>query len=134
MRQLIARAHTDDFALRALGARLADLMASGHPAGAGLVSYSKLAAGVIEPQRAQAAMEIGGEAAIAWPEGDRDGLTFALDYLNSRVTSIAGGTNEIQRNALGERVLGLPREPSFDRDRSFRQVREDAASWTAKRP
>jgi hypothetical protein len=77
-------------------------------------------------------MEIGGPQALVWVRDDQSAPQTALNYLNCRVASIAGGTNEMQRNGIGERVLGLPREPSFDSNKPFSDVIRDAQYWNGR--
>jgi alkylation response protein AidB-like acyl-CoA dehydrogenase len=82
--------------------------------------------------RARLALEIGGTEALAWTADDEDAGQLATDYLNGRQIAIAAGTNEMQRNGIGERVLGLPREPSFDSTKPFSEVLRNARGWSGK--
>lgn len=129
VRQLIARAHIIDLVQRELTGRVTTLGAAGVADASSLAAYPKLAAGTLMPERARIGMEIGRNAAILWDESEGSDSKTARIYLSARSKSIAGGTNEMMRNVIGERLLGLPREVSFDADVPFGEVIKRAASW-----
>lgn len=132
VRQCIGAAMVADFAVEQIEARVHEHVTAAAAADAGVAAYAALAAGAALPERAKAAMHIAGDEGLFWPAGDDGATTVAIDYLNSRRKAIAGGTNEIQRNAIGERVLGLPREPSFDSRKPFGDVLRDAKNWSGR--
>ena len=61
-------------------------------------------------------------ASPAWAEDDDDLDYYAYHVLNCRGMSLGGGTDEIQRNTIGEQALGLPREPAVDKDVPFNEI------------
>jgi alkylation response protein AidB-like acyl-CoA dehydrogenase len=86
-------------------------------------SVAKLAGSMQQDLSAEIAYELGGPELIEWPASDPDGGGLVLDAFQVISSGIAGGSNEIQRNIIGERVLGLPTEPRVDRDLPFRELR-----------
>ena len=100
---------------------------------ASAASLIKLGRGLHDPERAQLAMEIGGAGSIAWAPSDVEGSGEAVNFLNGRIWSIAGGSNQIQRNIVSERMLGLPREISVDSDKAFSETLADAKRWGQSR-
>ena len=131
-RQAIAKAHINDYVQYHLGRNIAARLRAQREPDHAVAAYSKLAAGTFTPERARLALEIGGSAAVAFTAGDDTANRAAVDYLNCRQIAIAAGTNEMQRNGIGERVLGLPREPSFDSAKPFSDVLRASREWSGK--
>jgi alkylation response protein AidB-like acyl-CoA dehydrogenase len=121
VRRQIVGLHVALVAQDLVSARVSDAIASGRLA-PGYGSLLKLGDDVVTQRRAEYALAVAGASGVAWRSDDPDGDGWSHDFLVSRSDSIAGGTDEIQRNNVSERVLGLPREPSFDREIPFNQV------------
>lgn len=77
-------------------------------------SLGKLAASNIARLAARVHTDISGaDALVKGPDSAHEGIIAEI-LLSVPAVSIAGGTDEIQKNIIAERVLGMPKEPRFD--------------------
>ena len=89
-------------------------------------SVGKVHQGGLNQRIQSLAVQILGTRALAW-DGDARSYAAALPpevrgMLRSRANTIEGGTTEVNKNILGERVLGLPREPDPYRRAAWREI------------
>ena len=73
--------------------------------------------------RSNEVMNVNGLAAIAWEKGDASAENRMHAFMRARANSIEGGTSEVLRNQLGERILGLPREPEVDKGIPWKELK-----------
>jgi alkylation response protein AidB-like acyl-CoA dehydrogenase len=124
VRQEIVRLITLAWSARWTAQRAAAARAAGRPPGPE-GSLAKLASSNIARAAARVHALIAGPSGMLAGADDPTGGTIGEIQLSVPAVSIAGGTDQIQRTILAERILGLAREAALDRDEPFRQVHKN---------
>ncbi|MBJ7512757.1 MAG: acyl-CoA dehydrogenase family protein [Acidimicrobiia bacterium] len=135
VRQSIAQLYIESTLIRISNQRAAGKRKSGSEAGPE-GSITKLQQAEFNQRLQNVALDLEGPSAIAW-EGKNlsrversgrvgaaadDASAIASGFLRAQANTIEGGTSDIMRNILGERVLGLPKEPDPSRSIPWKDV------------
>jgi alkylation response protein AidB-like acyl-CoA dehydrogenase len=136
-RQRLAQAYIESRLIRLNNERAAGKRKTGHEAGPE-GSITKLMSAEFNQRLQKLALDLEGIGGVAWEGGDTrseqtrgrprwltdgdDRSTLARGFLRAQANTIEGGTSDIMRNILGERVLSLPKEPDVSRDVPWKDV------------
>ena len=130
LRDRVTRCYIEQELLRVTSQRARAAQKAGNPGPEGAVS--KLAQAEMNKRLWETAIDVLGTKALSFEAGYELRQSLVGDwtpeslakyqFLRSRANSIEGGTSEIMRNILGERVLGLPGEPRVDKDVPWKDV------------
>ncbi|NCF44604.1 MAG: hypothetical protein GWP70_07250 [Proteobacteria bacterium] len=128
-RQDIARLHILAECAKWTGERAKAAAKAGKPRGPE-GSLGKLAASNVARLAARVHTAISGNEALLTGDNSPMQGIIAEVLVSTPAISIAGGTDEIQKNIIAERVMGLPKEPRFD-EGPFRDVRRNSGPTSA---
>jgi alkylation response protein AidB-like acyl-CoA dehydrogenase len=121
LRQKLARVHSLARIGELSGQRMKEVAARGGDL-PGFPNMAKNQQTITMKLVAEIALDILGPEGLLWGEdGVQDGR-FAEQFNFVRCMSIAGGSDEINKNVIGERALGLPREPDPNKGLPYREV------------
>jgi alkylation response protein AidB-like acyl-CoA dehydrogenase len=121
LRQDIARIH----ALRRIGSWTAER--SGGDSDMSTAALLKLAMSTVLHGSARIHTQLIGQESMLVAGGSQEGDNANQEAMWSFINSIGGGSDQIQRNLIAERVLGLPHDPSVDHNIPFREARKAEA-------
>jgi acyl-CoA dehydrogenase len=122
VRLALATAYAEEQAEKHFQARLRTMVSRGENPGA-LAAMVKLAYASRLQKTTGLALEIRGLDALAPDPADSESRRIQHDYIWSTALRIAGGADEVLRNQISERVLGMPSEVRADKDVSFDQLK-----------
>ena len=120
VRDLVGEARMLELVSEEMSSRVAERMTRGQLSdqAAALVRLGKALA---QTRICTLALEVAESAGAAWTE-DSAAANSAVNFLMRQGGSIGGGTVEMARNVVSERVLSMPRERTLDKDLPFRDV------------
>jgi alkylation response protein AidB-like acyl-CoA dehydrogenase len=121
VRLALASGYADELGAKYFHARLATMISRGESPGA-LGAIIKLAYTARFQRLSALALEIRGPDGIAPARDDAETLRIQGDYIWSSAMRIAGGADEVLRNQLAERALGMPAEMRLDRNIPFNEL------------
>ncbi len=120
LRQKLMRLRTLETCLSLVAMRTRAEIKAGRTPGPG-GSVGKLATVAIADLHTEVSLAITGAGGVAWE--DESDAFWQRQALASLSAGIAGGTTEIQRNIIGDRVLGLPRDVSVDKGVAYQDLK-----------
>jgi alkylation response protein AidB-like acyl-CoA dehydrogenase len=124
VREMLAETHILSRVAGQLAARVTEGVRTGQLADSA-ASLLRLFTATRGERHTQIGMEIAGPRTVAWPEAEYEqGGAFGVQFLFRQALSLGGGSSEMARNLISERLLGMPREYAADRDVPFSQVRQ----------